>query len=176
MKRLLSEVKAASEKQQTNARRRDGEKVSGGDGGGGGGGGTDGEDRLTSRQNKSRSTPGAAPHKNIHTGKQNRAASTGNRPRHSDRLAFSPLCRVSASPDGQSFAAACSFNSACMLSATSQGAILSNTAPCLKNEPQGRRQGWQRIFTPFVFLNLSRRVTNLRLNFELSHTCWNVAK
>lgn len=43
MKRLLSEVKAASEKQQTNARRGDGEKVSGGERGvgGGGGGGTD---------------------------------------------------------------------------------------------------------------------------------------
>lgn len=65
MKRLLSEVKAASEKQQTNARRRDGEKVSGGDAGGGGGGGTDGEDRLTSPQNKSCSTPRTTSHKNI---------------------------------------------------------------------------------------------------------------
>lgn len=41
MKRLQSEVKAASEKQQTNAHCRDGEKVSGG-----------GEDRLASPQNK----------------------------------------------------------------------------------------------------------------------------
>lgn len=50
MKRLLSEVKAASEKQQTNAHCRDGEKVSGGSGGDGGGRGeTDWEDRLKNR-------------------------------------------------------------------------------------------------------------------------------
>lgn len=63
MKRLLSEVKAASEKQQTNARHRDGKKVSAGGGGGGRGGETDCErrlakDHLTSPQNKNSSALG----------------------------------------------------------------------------------------------------------------------
>lgn len=136
MKRLLSEVKAASEKQQTNAHSRCSEKVSGF----GGGGETDWGERLPSLHNKNCSVPASAwlntHHQNTHQKQSELQPSLWF-----GRMIFFSLIPVLVFSGSQIFTAACSLSCLYLVGSCCRETYLSNTAPCLKKEPPDWRQG-----------------------------------